>query len=183
MLCSICGKNESIVTISFALGNETQSIYICEECMNKFGLSMDKISEFVTSVLEDLQEEEVDKRKDITVFQKLLDTIANSKSSEEEFKAMNFSKETEKKCPVCKSTEKDILSTGHFRCMSCFETFKDKLAKKVSMFNGNVPRAYMLMWLDEKFKHYLKGKLDVAVIKEDFERASQIKKIIDRISK
>ena len=183
MLCSICGENESIITISFTVGNETQSLYICEDCMNKFGLSVDKINDLVSSVLDDIQEEDIDKNKGIIAFQRLLSIITNNKSSESEFLDESFNKDIEKKCPVCKSTERDILSTGHFKCYMCFETFKDKLLNKVYMFQGNVPKSYRLIWLDEKFKLYLKGKLDVAVTKEDFEKASQIKKIIDRITK
>ncbi|MEN2998934.1 MAG: hypothetical protein ABDH28_07890 [Brevinematia bacterium] len=199
MLCSICGINESVIGVSILYNGKKTDVYLCSECISKFGFSIYNVEKLVNEIMSLINKN--------TIGEKEYSDVENNELEEETFsfenienvfsfsKANNFDdnkadqregidmKKVDLSCPYCGSTLEEIIESSHLGCIGCLEYFKDRLKHKPARFEGRIPRVYRAIYIRDKLKDYLSSKMRAEVIRENFEEASKIRKIISKIVK
>lgn len=186
MKCSICGVNEAILNITFYMGNQKRELHLCSECISKIGLESSNVDDFVERIVDIFNSSQQDEFEEFFLFDKVIDMVAKGKEKQyhkkEEENLKNKDKNTGK-CPYCNTSYEDILSTSQLGCIMCLDFFKEKIKTKPVKFEGRIPKAYRNVYIYDKLKNYFDNKVKVEVTRENFEKASRIKKIINKIVK
>lgn len=201
MVCSICGKNNSILSISVQYDGKDTIVHICKDCINKLGLDTSNIDNLVRDImelirknivknLETLSEEHNENQEfeeEFLSFDNIIGTISSNKQPiQDENKPVirsNDMKKTESICPYCGSSVEEVIGSQRLGCVNCIEVFGTKIKPKPAKFEGRVPRVYRSIYINEKFKDYLSSKMMIEVVRENFEEASKIRTIISKIVK
>jgi protein arginine kinase activator len=159
MLCDHCGENEAVIHLTQIVDNEMGTFHLCETCAAEKGLEPEPgIGNFpLTDFLAQMAEEK---------------TAPATASDPGE-------------CEYCGLSLDDFKKTGRLGCSHCYVTFDTHLRGLFRRLHGgtqHVGKVYLppdptQAERTEQLTR-LRRKLDVAVAKEDFERAAQIR---DRI--
>ena len=170
MLCEICKKNIATIKIVRVTGIDKTEINVCNECANyilgksvySFSFTKNSISEILNNLLSAISDIEYDKEENETIYEK--DYI----------------------CDNCGTTYSEFIKNGKLGCANCYKIFNKKLHPILvrlhghSQHTGKVP-----MVIREKINKLqkikeLKRKLNMAILKEEYEDAAKLRdKIID----
>ena len=158
MLCQRCHKNNVTVHIKQVVNGEVSERLLCQECAEK-----EKVGSFFTGGADSL----------LSGF--FSDSI------------LGLTGITEKKsCPLCHSTRSDLARTGRAGCAECYNVFSEELAKMIYGIHGNTthlgtaPGKHVEELTRRDEIEALKKEQEEAVLKEDYERAAEIR---DKIKK
>lgn len=156
MLCEHCGKNEAVIHLTQIVNNQMGTFHLCEACAAEKGLEPEPgIAGFpLTDFLAQMgQEPETKPQKAASLV-----------------------------CEYCGLTLRDFKKTGRLGCSHCYVTFEQHLRSLFRRLHGgtqHVGKVYLPPDPSEAERHQqlsrLRRKLDVAVEREDFERAAQIR--------
>lgn len=162
MLCEECGKNQATVHMKKIINNHATEFHLCEECAkknNSFG--------FDTSF--SIQ----------NMLAGLIDSSYDGPMKIEHIKATT--------CDNCGLTYGKFRQIGKFGCSNCYDSFRGKLAplfKKIHGHDshvGKIPKKVGKNVSTKKKIDKLKIELDLAVSKEEFEEAAQIRDEINSL--
>lgn len=199
MICSVCGINESIVSMTVLYNGKKSSVHLCSECIKNLGIIANDIDQLINQITElisknviknfelyDENEENIE--EEVLSFDNLLSIITGSKSvnsgpSSSDYLEGRSMKKKDTFCPYCGSSLEDILSSGHLGCFVCLEFFGNKVKHKPVKFEGRVPKVYRKIYIQDKLKDYLSRKMMAEIVRENFEGASKIKDIIGKMVK
>lgn len=162
MLCEQCGKNQATVHMKKIINNHVTESYLCEECASKNNsFSFDtpfSIHNFLAG---------------------LIDSSYDGPIKIEQVKSLT--------CDNCGLTYGKFRQLGKFGCSNCYNSFRDKLVpllKKIhghDTHNGKIPKEAGKNVSTKKMIEKLKTELDLAVSREEFEKAAQIRDEIKRL--
>ncbi|MCS7299119.1 MAG: hypothetical protein RMJ37_04040 [Spirochaetia bacterium] len=202
MVCSICGENDSMLSISVQYNGRETTVHICKDCINKFGLDTSNIDNLIKDIMElirknivknleitsEEQNENQEFEEELLSFDNIISMISsnNKQPIQDENKSVTRSsdmKKTESICPYCGSSIEEVIGNQNLGCINCIEFFGTKIKHKPAKFEGRVPRVYRSIYINEKFKDYLSSKMMIEVVRENFEKASKIRTIISKIVK
>lgn len=201
MICSICGENESVLSISVQHNGKETTVHICKNCINKFGLDTSNIDNLVKDIMELIRKnivknleisseennEDQEFEEEILSFDNIIGMISSNKqSNQDDNKSVTRSidmKKVENTCPHCGSSIEEVIGNQNLGCINCIEFFGTRIKHKPAKFEGRVPRVYRSIYINEKFKDYLSSKMMIEVVRENFEKASKIRTIISKIVK
>ncbi len=156
MLCEECGKNQATVHMKKIINNHMTESHLCEECAkknNNFG--------FDTSF--SIQ----------NILAGLIDNSYDSPVKIEHIKSLT--------CDNCGLTYGKFRQIGKLGCSSCYESFKEKLVPLLRKIHGHdshagkIPKKAGKDVSTKKMIDELKAELNLAVNKEEFEKAAQIR--------
>lgn len=156
MLCQDCGKKEATHQITQVVGNQKETLNLCQECAEKRGFRNPlegvpfPLAEFLSSMLSKAQ-------------------------------AKKPTKEAEQVCSACGMSFSDFAKVGRLGCGNCYLTFRSQLNDLLRKVHGNTQhrgkfpgtRGDVMRPLWEENK--LQAELKKAIEEEDFERAAQIR--------
>jgi protein arginine kinase activator len=157
MMCDECGKNPAKVHFTKIINGKVTEMHLCEECArhsDEFDSSF-SIHNFLTGLLDNTYDSPVK-----------IDYIKGTK------------------CDKCGMTYGRFRQTGKFGCSNCYKSFSDKLTPLFKNIHGNdthvgkVPKNAGGIIKIRKEIEKLKSELDMAVKKEEFEKAAELR---DRI--
>lgn len=155
MLCDNCGENEAVIHLTQIVDNQMGTFHLCEACAAEKGIEQDAgVANFpLTDFLAQLGEEE----------------------SEPEVRDPGA-------CDYCGLTLEDFKRTGRLGCSHCYVTFEQHLRGLFRRLHGgtqHVGKIYLPPDPTEAERSEqisrLRRKLDVAVKKEEFERAAELR--------
>jgi protein arginine kinase activator len=169
MLCDNCKKNEANVHITRISNGVKQEMNLCEKCakeMGGFGISG-----------------EVDFSSPFT-FQNILGGIIDyiNQPSESEIAY-------EPVCKNCGMTYSEFRNTGLLGCSECYKNFSSTLMPVVKRVQGNVehvgkiPQKLGKGLIEKKKLIDLKEQLQAAILKEEYEKAAELRDKIKEIQK
>ena len=162
MLCEKCGKNEATIHYSEIINGKKKSYTLCSECADKLGIS------------------------DISApFDGFGATSLLSGIFGEAFPTAGIAKRTptsEKQCPTCGSTLREIADAGKVGCAECYRTFRSELAPTIRRIHGRVsykgtsPEASAETKAETVSEaDALRAELYEAIKNEEFERAALLR--------
>lgn len=153
MLCESCGKKEAYLHFTKIINGQVEEEHLCEDCMAKAHdfsfenpFSMNKL---FTGLIENIQESQ--------------------------FTSVDLY------CPCCGLSYETFKKEGKFGCSQCYEVFKNKLDPLIRGLHGhNNHRGKIPSTAGEKSflkreEDDLRGQLESAVKREEFERAAVIR--------
>ncbi|WP_352419800.1 UvrB/UvrC motif-containing protein [Proteiniborus sp.] len=156
MLCEECGKNQATVHMKKIINNHVTEFHLCEECAKKNNsFSFDK--QFSIQ----------------NILAGLIDSSYDSPVKIEHIKATT--------CDNCGLTYGKFRQIGKFGCSHCYDSFREKLVplfKKIHGHDshvGKIPKKAGKSVSTRKIIDKLKTELELAVNKEEFEKAAQIR--------
>lgn len=151
MKCQKCGKNEASVLYSETTNGQRRKIHLCGACAHQQGLGGSFASAFPS----------------FSGFGSLWQSLAASAPN------------TERSCPTCGLTERELRRTGRVGCADCYAAFADVLNSYIKQVHGatqHIGAAPAPSTLDA-----LREKLKAAVQNEDFEQAAGLRDEIRRL--
>ncbi|MFW5879794.1 MAG: UvrB/UvrC motif-containing protein [bacterium] len=163
MLCQICKKNVTTITIVKVMGINKTELNVCNECAYyllgnndfSFSFSSNNMDEILTSLL-----------------------YAISKYSRED-KSVGY--KIDLKCPNCGLTYNEFVQTGKLGCNQCYEVFQKQLNALLGRLHGHrqhtgkVPKANKKKFDQLKNIKKLKNELQQVILKEEYERAAELR--------
>ncbi|MBM3839324.1 MAG: excinuclease ABC subunit B [Verrucomicrobia bacterium] len=159
MLCDICKQNVATVHLTQMVEGKTKKVDLCEACSKDKGVD------------------------DPTGFS-LADLLLGLGAAQEIEHAMPGG---DAKCPHCGFTQADFKKSGRLGCAECYTTFAEglegllKTMHKGTRHVGKAPQSFKQNQdLSDKLKS-LQGKLEKAVVEEDFETAARVRDEINQI--
>ncbi len=163
MLCQNCQERDAKVHVSKIIGGQKEDIYLCEECA-KMNIDLDFGLDFS--------------------FNNLLTGLLNDQLKSPQKINLN---NDQLQCGFCGLSYHEFSKSGRLGCNQCYNYFDDKIDKVLrkihgtDIHTGKIPRRS-----GEKVKAKLKIKelkksMDLAVAKEDFERAAELRDEIKKI--
>ncbi len=171
MKCDICKDKEATIHIQEVVNNNIKSMHICEKCAKKYGFNNELI--------------------DIGFH--LMDFLHNFKPMKADEKKLNkknkypiVEDENVIKCSQCNTTYNKFLETGKFGCAYCYTAFRENIKPIIrrihgkTMHKGNAPEKYKKQLKSMRSILSLNHRLKVAVKKEDFETAADIRDTIKK---
>lgn len=161
MLCEKCGKNEATIHYSEIINGKKKSYTLCSECADKLGIGemSDPFDGFGAG--------------------SLLSGIFG-----EAFHPSGIAKiprVSEKQCPTCGSTLREIAGAGKVGCAECYRTFREELAPTIRRIHGRVSyKGSSPETVTEKTETVseadtLRAELYEAIKNEEFERAALLR--------
>ncbi len=167
MLCQDCKKKESSVHLTQIINNEKVVLNLCKNCAENRGFHSPfenmpfPLAEFVTGMM----------------------GVGSSLPAKSKKKSL-----AGKKCQFCGLTFEDFGKVGRFGCGQCYKTFGSDLLdllRKIHGSNehrGKVPSgtADTVKVIREERK--LRDELKMAIEQEDFEKAAEIRDLINEKS-
>ena len=163
MVCDLCGKNQATVHLTEIIDDQMTELHLCEECARQKSVQMEQ--QFG-----------------------LADLLAGL--AEFAGKAAEEKEAVEKtKCSNCELTYDDFKKVGRLGCSECYTSFRKyllPLLKKIhgsSRHLGKLPKvkaatAKKVSELDE-----LRRRLQIAIEREEFEEAANIRDQIKELEK
>ncbi|MGP3778991.1 UvrB/UvrC motif-containing protein [Halanaerobium saccharolyticum] len=161
MLCDRCGENEASVHLTRIINGQKEEIHLCEECARRSS--------------------KLNTEDNNLSFQSLLSGILNHNFSNQESSYFTNKNSKELKCPNCGLSYQEFTKGGLFGCQKCFEVFEPKLDELFKRIHGNsrhkgkYPLSFKQLIEVESEINKLKKEMQVAVEKEDFEKAAEIR--------
>lgn len=156
MLCEECGKNQATVHMKKIVNNHATESHLCDECAKKnSSLGFDN-SFSIQNILAGL-----------------IDSSYDSPIKIEHIKSLS--------CEKCGLTYGKFRQTGKFGCSNCYNSFREKLGPLFRTIHGHdshvgkIPKKAGYNVSTKKIIDELKTELDLAVNKEEFEKAAQIR--------
>ena len=155
MNCDHCGENEAVIHLTQIVDNKMGTFHLCETCAAEKGLEPEPgVGNFP-----------------------LTDFLAQMGEEEEQ-----ASSSTQTECEYCGLTLKQFKKTGRLGCSHCYVAFDDHLRSLFRRLHGgtqHVGKVYLppdpsAADLRDRLTR-LRRSLDVAVEREDFERAAQLR--------
>ncbi|RKD26407.1 Protein-arginine kinase activator protein McsA [Caminicella sporogenes DSM 14501] len=166
MLCQNCHEREATVHVTKIINNQKQEIHLCEQCAKKsddINFDFDTtftINNFLTG---------------------LLDSIHSSP-----FK-VDYIKTTT--CSKCGMSYGKFKQLGRLGCFECYKTFNEKLLPLIKRIHGSethIGKIPKKAGSRIRLKHEimsLKKQLQMAVEKEEFEKAAKLRDRIKELEK
>ncbi|MDP8233626.1 MAG: UvrB/UvrC motif-containing protein [Candidatus Saelkia tenebricola] len=160
MVCDICGQTEATVHLTEIINGKVTELHLCEECAREKGTQMEQhfgISDLLAG-LADLSPD-VEMKQDVVL-----------------------------KCNNCGMSYKDFKKIGKFGCSQCYESFRQHvpaLLKRVhgsTKYVGKEPNAGEYKVVRDELQE-LRSKLQIAIEKEEYEKAAQIRDEIREIER
>ena len=164
MLCDICKERTATLHFTEIINDQINEIHLCEECAKEKGI--DEIPVKPSFSLADL-------------FAGLLETE----------KPFAPAQEITLKCKNCGLTYSDFKERGKLGCSQCYETFKENLLPLLRRIHGSTQHiGKSPLKVEGKFKYLnqikkLRQELNRVVIREEFERAAEIRDKIKELEK
>ena len=151
MLCDLCKNKEATVHLTQMVEGETKKIDLCESCAKEKGVD------------------------DPAGFS-LADLLLGLGASQEMEEAVLISK-----CPQCNFTQEEFKKTGRLGCAECYDHFKEgvegmlKSMHKGTRHNGKAPAIWKKKkdYVDQL--HELESLLNKSIVKEDYEKAADLR--------
>jgi len=166
MNCDRCGEREASVHLTRIINGEKTEMHLCEECAQKRSkLNID----------------------DNLSFQSLLSGILNQHLTSPNSSLYKDNQSQNLVCKNCGLSYQEFTKKGFFGCENCYETFKDKLEQLFKRIHGNTqhtgkfPLSFRNKIKFESEINELKKKMKIAVDKENFEKAAEIRDEIHAI--
>ncbi len=160
MDCDICGKKAK-VHLTQLVGGEIKKIALCNDCAKEKGVT------------------------DPTGF--ALAEMLLGKSPGKPVVPVPLSSGPARACPTCGFTLDDLRRVRRFGCADCYTTFRDEALQMIrGMHKGNrhcgkVPEGLMELHQRTQRLEELRGRLDQAVIAENYEEAAGLRDEIRQI--
>ncbi|MTI66515.1 MAG: hypothetical protein FH753_07920 [Firmicutes bacterium] len=156
MICDECGKNSATVHLTKIVNGQKNEVHLCEECAKKnkdFDFeSPFSIHHFLSGLLDNVQDE-----------------------------PMKVNYNTIEKCENCDMSYSEFKQSGRFGCSECYKQFNNRLGPLFKQIHGHekhtgkVPKRAGGEIRIRKEIENLKKKLDMAVKKEEFEKAAELR--------
>jgi len=177
MLCEICGKNPATIHIQEIINSKKKILHICKECANKKEAAKEMLSgldlaQFMFNISSEAS----------------IDVGANPN--------IKITVPPDIKCPGCGWNFIQFTSTGRLSCPACFKTFRPVLDQAIkNMHKGCMhvgKRPISSSNKDDKTDKLkntskrideLQKKLEDYVNKEEYEKAAQIRDLINDLKK
>lgn len=178
MKCDICKKNEASIHIQEVINNNIKTLHICEECSKAYGFKngilnigynlMDFFEKFDPFKINEDSKEPIKKDK---------------------IKKIAIEDESIIKCLECGTSYDEFLEKGKFGCSFCYTAFKDQIKPVIRRIHGKITHKGKV---PEKYKQTIKimnhlkilnNRMKIAVKKENFEKAAQIRDEIQKVMK
>jgi protein arginine kinase activator len=157
MLCEICKKRKATVRVNEIQKDGThKQIHLCDECAKQYGVSL-KFS-----------------------FNELLGNLIGSQLGKPR-------KGGKRKCPECGLTFEEFKSAGRLGCPRDYEVFKrnlDPLLEKIQgglQHVGKVPANLGEKLQRQQEVNRLQRELELAVSREEYERAAELRDSIQKL--
>ena len=155
MLCEKCGSANATVELKVAADGQSREIHLCERCA-------------------------MDKGIDVPDLMSVTDLLAGLKSF-----GGTPSEQTEKECPSCGLTLKDLEKGSRLGCGECYEVFEPELQPILAEIHGSSrhvgrkPGVQTESPTDpELASEVLERKLESAVAAEDYEEAARLRDVL-----
>ena len=155
MLCERCGKNRAVIHSFCISDNKLIDLHFCEEC--------DKL------------QETDDARCNDDSMQNLLEGLLQSTRSEQ-YAVIDM------KCEICGTTSREVVKNRSVGCPNCYEIFFDIIDTYIGGSSHSYKR-YESQDDESGQLQVLRESLQEAVLKEDFEKAAQLRDSISSIEK
>lgn len=156
MLCEECGKNQATVHMKKIINNNVTESHLCEECAKKNNNFNFDTSFSIQNILAGL-----------------IDSSYDGPVKIEQIKSLT--------CDNCGLTYGKFRQTGKFGCSNCYDSFREKLVPLIKKIQGHdshvgkIPKKAGKNINAKKMIDKLKMELDLAVNKEEFEKAAQLR--------
>lgn len=160
MICDICHEKEASVHLTEIINGKVTELHLCEECARKKGTQMEQhfgISD-------------------------LLAGLADIGSP------LEVKEEPGLRCANCGMSYSDFKKTGRFGCSECYSAFKKyipSLLKRIhgaTKYVGDIPKTGEFKIVGDELQQ-LRKELQLAIEKEDYEQAAQIRDDIKKLEK
>ena len=183
MLCSYCGKREVEVLIKQVVNQEVHDLKLCRECAEEMGFISPDIPSITISF--SLNEADLQKQKKMMRLQKKNAEIHDALV-----------------CSSCGMEYKEFRQNGILGCPTCYESFRFSLGAYLQRVQGaeshwggmsdmfsdikvlkDEQGAVSTISCDEKQTGIKRLELDIAdaVLKEDYERAAELRDTLKRL--
>jgi len=176
MLCEICGKNPATIHIQEIIYSEKKTLHICKDCANKKEAAKEMLSGLDLAQLM------------FNINSEIPTNIASQN--------MKIEVPPDIKCPVCGWNFIQFTSTGRLSCPACFKTFRPILDQAIKnmhkgcMHVGKRPRSSAkredktddVKTISNRISE-LQKKLEDHVNREEYEKAAQIRDLINDLKK
>lgn len=169
MKCQICGKNPATTYMKMIVNGELTEHAMCSECAQKSGYG-NFLHPFSLS------------------FHSLLGSFLGSSAPEMTDTV---------RCPGCGSSFGDITQSGKVGCSQCYTVFRERMLPSIQRIHGNTthcgkqpsgssalrvqPEAKLRVTKPENELEQKKKELQIAIQKQDFERAAVLRDEIKRL--
>lgn len=166
MICDRCGEREASVHLTRIINGKKIEINLCEECA-KTGSKLNK--------------------DDNLSFQSLLSGILNQNLANSKSPIFKDQSSQNLVCKNCGMSYQEFTHKGFFGCEKCYDSFQGKLDQLFKRIHGNIQHSgkYPLSFREkleiESEINKLKKKMEVAVDRENFEKAAVIRDKIHAI--
>ncbi len=184
MLCGNCGKREVEVLVKQVVNNEVQDINLCRVCAEELGFLSTQLPSITISF--SLHEMDAPQRKKIVRLQ--------SKRDEEKYDGIV--------CPACGMVYREFRNRGILGCAECYQAFRFPLGAKLQQIQGaeshwegtsklfsdiavlapeTISEEQNLEYTNEEREadiRRLKGEIDDAVSREEYERAAKLRDLL-----
>lgn len=165
MLCQNCNEKNATVHLTRIVNGEKTEIYLCEQCARERG--------------------ELNFVSDPFSIHNLLAGILVPDFQPER----NFIQQKTDACGTCNMSFSEFGKVGRFGCSECYDEFEPRIAQLMRRIHGGeqhtgkVPQRQGKTLLVKKEIDQLRHELQIAIIKEEFERAAQLRDRIYELEK
>lgn len=173
MKCDHCGAPNATAKIMIQKESGQEELNLCDNCFKKFvaehpemkekgmGIDLSKIANILMTSLAKPFSEMMSQNKNLS-------NILNKDKT---------TKTSNKVCPNCKTTEKEVRTKNRLGCSECFNVFKAQIDKKLLNMcgeNSETKNYTSFISVEEKIK-VLTLELSEAVDSEEYELAAKIR--------
>ncbi len=158
MICGECGKNEAKVCYTEFSDGKATTLNLCEECARKRGVSAS-----LSSLSGPL----------VNILMGLLEEVGRDGAAE-----------VGPRCEACGLTLTEFRKTGRLGCSACYAAFRNELGPLVRRIHGGgehtgrVPGSLEASEGPRREILRLRGELESAVKREEYERAAALRDLI-----
>ena len=172
MKCQICGKNEAVQDIYCNINGKKSRLNVCRDCSKQIA---DSIIPGHGSLYDSVGLGNL-----TSALYSLTGGHMPGAAEPEILQAVN-------KCPVCGMTYEMFASNGKLGCGECYKTFHDRLLRPLKQIHGTyehvgkIPERAGGSLKTSKKLEKLKSQLDSAVLRQEFERAAELRDEIRKL--
>ena len=158
MLCQHCFKKTATVNVTQVVGGEKKELNLCADCAENLGLqkAISNLPQIFTGLMMNILKEK-DKQSSLPVRQTLSE-----------------------RCPFCNYSWDDFKRTGLLGCDHCYSSFYDQIKEVLRRIHGSTkhigfhPRQETVDLFDQNLS-FLEWALQEALVKEDYEKAAELR--------
>ena len=171
MLCEKCKKRTATVFYNENINGKIQSYSLCGDCAAKLREKGDL--QDITSMMDSFA----------APFSALQNDLFGGFFGMPTLKTLSVAK----KCPRCSSQYSDIAKNGKVGCPTCYDIFRDELARTIQSIHGttshtgSVPSRHRAKQARAEQLKKLKSELQEAVRTEDYETAAKLRDEVRRL--